>query len=78
MQTLIDTSDRLVQTATDSFTRYLYNRITWEERLIGLTRRMKVQKAIIAITRKILVIIYNVLKTKQPFDPNRNLQAMIA
>jgi len=37
MQTLIDTSDRLVQTATDSFTRYLYNQITWEERLIGLT-----------------------------------------
>jgi len=27
MQTLIDTSDRLVQTATDSFTRYLYNQI---------------------------------------------------
>ena len=36
MQTLINTSDRLVQTTTDSFTRYLYNTITWEERLIGL------------------------------------------
>jgi transposase len=43
-----------------------------------LSKRMKSQKALIAITRKILVIIYNVLKTKQPFDPNRNLQANIA
>ena len=43
-----------------------------------LAKRMKEQKAIIAITRKILVIIYNVLKEKQPFDPNRNLQAIIA
>jgi hypothetical protein len=34
---------------------------------------MKSQKALIAITRKILVIIYNVLNTKQPFDPARNL-----
>jgi transposase len=40
-----------------------------------LSKRMLTQKAIIAITRKILVIIYNVLKTKQPFDCNRNLQA---
>ena len=40
-----------------------------------LSKRMKSQKALIAITRKILVIIYNVLKTKQPFDYNRNLQA---
>jgi transposase len=39
-----------------------------------LSKRMKPQKALLAITRKILVIIYNVLKTKQPFDPNRNLQ----
>ena len=40
-----------------------------------LSRRMKSQKALIAITRKILVIIHNVLKTKQPFDTKRNLQA---
>jgi len=40
-----------------------------------LSKRMKSQKALIAITRKILVIIYNVLKTKQPFDPKKNLQA---
>jgi len=37
MQTIINTSDRLVQTATDNFTRYLYHKITWDERLIGLT-----------------------------------------
>jgi transposase len=44
----------------------------------GLAKRMKPQKALIAITRKMLVIIYNVLKTKQPFDPNRNMQAITA
>jgi len=43
-----------------------------------LAKRMKSQKALIAITRKILVIIYNVLKTKQPFDPKKNLQAVKA
>ena len=43
-----------------------------------LAKRMKPQKALIAITRKMLVIIYNVLKTKQPFDPNRNMQAITA
>jgi len=41
-----------------------------------LSKRMKSQKALIAITRKILVIIYNVLKTKQPFDPIRNMQTI--
>jgi len=35
---------------------------------------MKSQKALIAITRKLLVIIYNVLKTGQPFDAKRNMQ----
>jgi transposase len=39
-----------------------------------LSGRMKSQKALIAITRKILVVIYNVLKTKQPFDHKRNCQ----
>ena len=41
----------------------------------AFAKRMKSQKALIAITRKILVIIYNVLKTKQPFDPKKNVQA---
>ena len=36
MQTLINILDRLVKATTDNFTRYLYNKITWEERLIGL------------------------------------------
>ena len=44
----------------------------------ALNKRMMKQKALIAITRKILVIIYNVLQTKQPFDVNRNLQAIVA
>ena len=44
----------------------------------ALAKRMKSQKALIAVTRKILVIIYNVLKTKQPFDHKKNMQAVIA
>jgi transposase len=39
-----------------------------------LSLRMKSQKALVAISRKLLVIIYNVLKTKQPFDQTRNIQ----
>ena len=39
-----------------------------------LSKRMKSQKALLSITRKILVIIFNVLQTGQPFDANRNLQ----
>jgi Transposase and inactivated derivatives len=42
-----------------------------------LSKRMKSQKALLAITRKILVIIFNVLKTGQGFDVNRNLQAIM-
>jgi hypothetical protein len=38
---------------------------------------MKSQKALLAITRKMLVIIFNVLKTGQAFDPKRNLQATV-
>jgi hypothetical protein len=41
-----------------------------------LSQRMKSQKALLAITRKILVIIFNVLKSGQPFDPKKNLQAV--
>ncbi|MCL2650154.1 MAG: AAA family ATPase [Candidatus Azobacteroides sp.] len=37
MQIIIDTSDRLVQATTVGFTRYSFDKITWEERLIGLT-----------------------------------------
>jgi hypothetical protein len=40
-----------------------------------LSRRMKSQKALLATTRKILVIIFNVLQTGKPFEPKRNLQA---
>jgi len=42
------------------------------------SKRMKPQKALTAITRKMLVIIYNVLKTKKPFDHQRNMQAINA
>ena len=40
-----------------------------------LAKRMKSQKALLAIARKMLVIIFNVLQTGRPFDANRNLQA---
>ena len=43
-----------------------------------LSGRMKSQKALVAITRKLLVIIYNVLSKKQPFDYKRNMQATAA
>jgi transposase len=43
-----------------------------------LSKRMKSQKALLAITRKILVIIFNVLKTWQAFDPKKNLQATVS
>jgi len=36
MQTLINISDRLVKTTTNNFTRYLYHKITWDARLIGI------------------------------------------
>jgi transposase len=42
-----------------------------------LSKRMKSQKALLAITRKILVIIFNVLKTGKAFDPKKNLQAIL-
>jgi transposase len=43
-----------------------------------LSKRMKSQKALLAITRKLLVIVYNVLKNKQPFDVTRNMQSETA
>ena len=43
-----------------------------------LSKRMKSQKALLSITRKMLVIIFNVLQTGKPFDVTRNLQAVKA
>jgi transposase len=40
-----------------------------------LAKRMIHQKALLAIARKLLVIIYNILAKKQPFDHNKNKQA---
>jgi transposase len=42
----------------------------------NLSKRMKAQKALLAITRKTPVIIFNVLKTGQAFDPKKNIQAV--
>jgi transposase len=41
-----------------------------------LSARMKPQKALLAIARKLLVIIFNVLSKKQPFDLERNMQTV--
>jgi transposase len=41
-----------------------------------LSKRMKPQKALLAVARKLLVIIFNVLSKKQPFDFKRNMQAV--
>jgi transposase len=40
-----------------------------------LSKRMKSQKALVAIARKMLVIIFNVLTKQQPFDYKKNMQA---
>jgi transposase len=42
-----------------------------------LSWRMKSQKALLAITRKIPVIIFNVLKTGQAFDPRKKIQRQL-
>jgi hypothetical protein len=42
-----------------------------------LSKRMKSQKALPAITLKIPAVICNVLKTGQLFDPKRNIQAVL-
>ena len=39
-----------------------------------LSQRMKPQKALLAIARKVLVIVFNVLSKKQSFDFKRNMQ----
>lgn len=41
-----------------------------------LAKRMKSQKALLAITRKLLVIVFNVLSKKQPFDNSRNMASI--
>jgi transposase len=43
-----------------------------------LAKRMIHQKALLAIARKLLVIIHNVLSSKQPFDHNRNSRDRVA
>jgi transposase len=40
-----------------------------------LSKRMKSQKALMAIARKLLVVIWNVLSKKEPFDAKRNMPA---
>jgi transposase len=42
------------------------------------SKRMTSQKALLAITRKLLVIIYNILMTNKPFDVTRNMQSPTA
>jgi transposase len=60
-----------------SWSAALSNKSFLGKKYSHLSKRMKSQKALLAITRKILVVIYNVLKTGQPFDPERNLQAIL-
>ena len=72
----------------NKYLRQILVEITWagvrkkqsffKKKFYALSQRMKSQKALIAITRKMTVIIYNVLKTKQPFDPTRNIKAVTA
>ena len=72
----------------NKYLRQIIVEITWsaarsQKSFLGkkyndLAKRMKSKKALIAIARKILVIIYNVLKTKQPFDHKKNMQAVVA
>ena len=40
-----------------------------------LASRMRAQKALVAISRKLLVIIWNVLSKKEAFDPNRGIKS---
>jgi len=54
------------------------NKSFFQKKFFTLSQRMKNQKALIAISRKMLVIIFNVLKTKQPFDPTKNIKAATA
>jgi transposase len=51
------------------------NKSFFGKKFASLSKRMKSQKALVAITRKMLVVIYNILKSKQPFDHKKNIQA---
>jgi hypothetical protein len=59
--------DNQLQRCNIRFSNYVSNQGN------NVSKRMKSQKALLAIARKILVIIFNVLKTKQPFGPKRNI-----
>ena len=58
-----------------SWSAALFNKLFLGIKFNTLHKRMKSQKSLLAITLKFLAIIYNVLKTKQPFDPKKNVQA---
>jgi len=55
-----------------SWSAALSNNSFFGQKYRQLSKRMKPQKALLAITRKLLVVIYNVLTKKQEFDHNRN------
>jgi len=57
-----------------SWSAALSNKTFLGKKYRDFSKRMKPQKALVAITRKLLVIIYNVLSKKQPFDTNRNMK----
>jgi transposase len=72
----------------NKYLRKMLVEVSWSAALSGksflafkyqqLSKRMLPQKAIMAIARKLLVIIYNVLSKKQPFDYTRNKQDKVA
>jgi transposase len=67
----------------NKYLRHMLVQISWSAALSNnsflgkkyrdLSKRMKSQKALLAITRKLLVIIFNVLSKQQPFDHTRNM-----
>ena len=69
----------------DKYLRMILVEVSWSivlsnksflgEKYRQLSKRMLNQKALMAIARKLLVIIFNVLSKKQAFDFNRNNQA---
>jgi len=51
METIIDISDRLLKSVTYSFVRYLYDSISWDERLVGITGAKGVGKTTLLLQR---------------------------
>lgn len=49
MQTLFEYSNRLISNVDKKFTRYLYNRIHWENRLIGIVGPRGVDKTTLVL-----------------------------